>query len=546
MRADRQAISKRMTTHFAADSASVRVRSHSQHDGDWRTEPVDNKREDQDQANPKRADIDRPIQIEFAPDGWRGLLDSQMNSQMVATVAQALADSLLANFSQQANFSQASTTERTRPAVAIAFDGRRRSREFAHLFARVLTGNDIEVVLADRVTPTPVVSYTAKARQLSAGIAITASHNPPQYNGIKFKGAYGGPFFYEATQDIERRLGQTPVRMGQSEVQSQSIVDGYLNCLRSLVDLDAIGRSGLRVLVDSMGGAGQTIVQELLEPYGCDVSTIYGTATPDFSGRSPEPIEKNLAPLKSELERGEYALGIATDGDADRLGVLLDDGSWLSAQETILLVVDHLVTRRGVTGDIVRTSSVTDTLGLHFGTNRQIHDVQVGFPYICRQLLDDRVAMGFEESGGYGFSMHLPERDGIFSALLVLEMLAQSGCDRLSDYVARKRQQFGEIFYHREDLHYRSVSQTELNRVIPRLVQHPPRTLAGYTVRHLSQFHTHRGVLNGVKFYLEGSPRWLMVRASETEPLLRLYVEGQSERDRQALIAAGLQLLPER
>ncbi|MEM9567531.1 MAG: phosphoglucomutase [Cyanobacteria bacterium P01_E01_bin.34] len=534
-----------MTAYFAADSASVRVRSHPQHGGDWRTERLDNKRVDQEQvdqeqAHSKRTSTDLPVQIQFAPDGWRGLLDSQMNSQMVATVAQAVADSL------QTNLSQTKTSTRAHPAVAIAFDGRRRSREFAHLFASVMTGNGIEVMLADCVTPTPVVSYTAKARQLSAGIAITASHNPPQYNGIKFKGAYGGPFFYEATQDIERRLGQTPVRMGQAEVQPQTIMDDYLDRLRSTIDLDAIGRSGLRVLVDSMGGAGQTILQELLKPYGCDVTTIYGTATPDFSGRLPEPIAKNLAPLQTELERGNYSLGIATDGDADRLGVLLNDGSWLSAQETILLLVDHLVTRRGVTGDIVRTSSVTDTLGLHFGTNRQIHDVQVGFPYICRQLLDERVSMGFEESGGYGFSMHLPERDGIFSALLILEMLAKSGCKHLSDYVARKRQQFGAIFYHREDLHYGSISQTELNRIIPQLVKQPPRTLAGYTVHHLSQFRTHRGVLNGVKFYLEGSPRWLMVRASETEPLLRLYVEGQSEHDMQALIAAGLQLLPER
>ena len=373
---------------------------------------------------------------------------------------------------------------------------------------------------------------------------------PPQYNGIKFKGAYGGPFFYEATQDIERRLGQTPVRTSQVEVVPQNLLDDYCNHLRSLIDLDAIGQSGLRVLVDSMAGAGQTILQNLLEPYGCDVTTIYGAATPDFSGRSPEPIEKNLTPLKTELTRGDYSIGIATDGDADRLGILLDDGSWLSAQETILLLVDHLVNRRGVSGDIVRTSSVTDTLGLYFGQGRNIYDVQVGFPYICRKLLEDGVAMGFEESGGYGFSMHLPERDGIFSALLVLEMLAYSGCDRLSDYVARKRQQFGEIFYHRDDLHYNTNARQgsgdclDVSQVIPTLIQHPPRTIAGYSIRQISQFQTHRNVLNGVKFYLEDSPRWLMVRASETEPLLRLYVESQTQKDMQALTAAGLQLLP--
>ena len=479
-------------------------------------------------------------EIEFAPDGWRGLLDLQMNPAMVETVAQAFAESI-----------NAACVGEAPAAVAVGYDGRRRSREFAHLFARVLVGNGIEVLLADRITPTPVISYTVRARQLAAGVAITASHNPPQYNGIKFKGSYGGPFFYEATQDIETRLGQTPVRISQEGIRTHNLTDDYLSHLRSLIDLEAIGQAGLSVLVDSMGGAGQTILQDLLAPFDCDVMTIFGKATPDFSGRSPEPIEKNLTPLRAELSAGEYSLGIATDGDADRLGILLDDGSWLSAQETILLLVDHLVNRRGVTGDIVRTSSVTDKLGLYFGEGRHIYDVQVGFPYICRKMLDGQVAMGFEESGGYGFSMHLPERDGVFSALLVLEMLAQSGCDRLTDYVARKRQQFGQIFYHREDLRYdrqndagENSAAPDHNQVIPQLVRNPPHEIAGYDVRQVLEFHTHRGLLNGVKFYLKDSPRWLMVRASETEPLLRLYVESSSEGEMQALSAVGLQLLP--
>ena len=183
---------------------------------------------------------------------------------------------------------------------------------------------------------------------------------------------------------------------------------------------------------------------------------------------------------------------------------------------------------------------MTDKIGAYFGGDRQIYDVQVGFPYICRKMLDERVAMGFEESGGYGFNMHLPERDGLFSALLVLEMLAMSGCDRLSDYVARKRQQFGKIYYHREDLRVDGEGQD----ILPRLAQNPPSTIAGYDVRQVCRFQTHRGVLNGVKFYLAESPRWLMVRASETEPLLRLYVETSSAGDMQALSAQGLQLLP--
>ena len=282
--------------------------------------------------------------IEFAPDGWRGLLDLQMNPPMVEQVAQAFADSIRdqpREGTHPANF---------RHTVAIAFDGRRQSSQFARLFARVLSGNDIDVWLADRVTPTPVVSFATKAHHLSAGVAITASHNPPEYNGIKFKGAYGGPFFYEATKDIESRLGQTVVRKGDRGIRTLNLMEGYLEHLRSPIDLEAIGRSNLRVLVDSMGGAGQTILADLLAPYGCHVTTIYGRATEDFSGRSPEPIEKHLRPLQAELKAGQYSLGLATDGDADRLGILMEDGSWLSAQETILLLVDYLVNARKVGG----------------------------------------------------------------------------------------------------------------------------------------------------------------------------------------------------
>ena len=470
--------------------------------------------------------------IDFAPDGWRGLLDRQMTPQMVEEVAQAFADSI------NARALQAGKADSTQ--VAIAFDGRRNSSEFAQLFAQVLAGNNIGVVLADRITPTPVVSFAVKSLQLTAGVAITASHNPPQYNGIKFKGAYGGPFFFEATQDIESRLGQSPVRKSNVGIHTQNLMEGYLDHIRSLINLEAIGNSSLRVLVDSMGGAGQTILEELLVPYGCDVTTIYEKATTDFSGRSPEPIAINLGPLHTKLSQGDYSLGLATDGDADRLGVMLEDGSWLSAQETIVLLVDRLVNGRGVTGDIVRTSSVTDKISAYFGENRRIYDVQVGFPYICRKMLESCVAMGFEESGGYGFNIHLPERDGIFSALLILEMLALSGCDRLSDYVAQKRQQFGEVHYNRVDLRY----DQDCSGVVPQLAQNPPHQIAGYKVREMSHFETHRDVLNGVKFYLEESPRWLMVRASETEPLLRLYVESGSQEDMQKLSEQGLKLLP--
>jgi phosphomannomutase len=451
---------------------------------------------------------------------------------MVEQVAQALADCL-----NEGCFDQPESN--TAKQVAIAYDSRRRSREFAHLFAQVLSGNGIGVLLANRITPTPVLSYTVKARSLNVGVAITASHNPPEYNGFKFKGAYGGPFLLEATQQIEQHLGQSPVRSSQDSIQFDNFLPDYCEHLRSLVDLDAIGKAGLQVLVDSMGGVGQHLFESLLTPHGCQVTTLDGEAREDFGGRTPEPIAKHLQPLQLALQEGNYALGMATDGDGDRLGVLLEDGTWLSAQETILLLADYLLNQRGIPGDIVKTSSVTDKLRELF-PSRHIWDVQVGFPYICRKMLAGDVALGVEESGGYGCSLHLPERDGFFSGLVLLEMLAQSGYRTLEDYVAAKREQLGCIYYDRVDCCYTGENFASL---LPTLAQSPPHRIDRFEVRHVDEFRTHLGVLNGLKFRLEGDPRWLLLRASETEPLLRVYAEGRSPQEVAQLIAAGWQLV---
>ncbi len=486
------------------------------------------------------------MNIFFGTDGWRGLLDDEVNEHTVALVAQAFAEyahALRAASSDAAVGGQHPDGEA--PSVALGYDGRRNSKAFAQLFARVLTGNGIACSLSDRVIPTPVLSYYVKAERLDLGVMITASHNPPEYNGIKFKASYGGPFFTDETHTVEALIGRSPVKTSAADVLPCDLLSIYTEHLRGMVNFSAIARSGVSVLVDSMSGAGGTLIQEMLAAHGTRAATIYGVPNENFSGRLAEPIERNLLPLTAALRDAlgthPYALGVATDGDADRLGVMLETGAWLSSQETIVLLADYLKNGRCIAGDIVKTSSVTNKLQANFASpSCAVHDVQVGFKYICETMMATDAAFGAEESGGYGFKGHIPERDGILSALLIVEMLALSGYARLSEFAAAKRSRFGEIHYDRIDKEYHGQDR---NDILPVLELAPPASLAGFAVARIDGFRSSRGVTNGLKFTLEGSTRWLLLRSSETEPLMRIYAEGESPEEVKQILASGITLI---
>ena len=295
------------------------------------------------------------MEIFFGTDGWRALLESEMNFESVAKVAQAFADYMN---------SEGGTK------VAVSYDTRRYSPEFAELFAEVLSGNGIEVLLSDKVTPTPVLSFTTLEQGCDAGVMVTASHNPPQYNGIKFKCSKGGPFSLEQTRKVEAFLGANPIRKSAGHITVIDMLPAYIARIEQLIDFKAIRSSGISVLVDSMGGAGMRLTESLLKKHGCKVDTIFGESSNDFCGRLAEPIEKNLGPLMEALKQGDWSLGVATDGDADRLGLCMDGGRWLSAQKTILILVDYLKRVRKLPGDIVKTSSVTDLVRVDFESDR--------------------------------------------------------------------------------------------------------------------------------------------------------------------------------
>lgn len=466
--------------------------------------------------------------IVFGTDGWRGIIDKDVTNKSIAEIAQAFADYLLGSVHKIIS-----------PSVVIGFDGRENSEKYAVLFARVLAGNRISVTLSDRIIPTPVLSFAVKHRKQDAGVMITASHNPAEYNGVKFKDSYGGPFLEEKTKKIESMINYNLIQTADT-FKTVNLVNEYIGSIIERIDFKGARKKKLKVVVDSMGGAGGNLIQEILEKQKIGVKTIFGVPDSKFYDRSPEPIDKNLTPLKNEILKSDYSFGIATDGDADRVAFVLDNGEWLSAQETILLLADYLLNSGIDEGDIVKTVSVSDKLFELQSDSRKIKEVQVGFKYITEEMIKGNVVLGFEESGGFGLTDHIPERDGILFALLTLEMLADSGYSKLSEFVMEKRKQFGIINYNRIDHKYPENDRMEL---LPRLIESLPKKIGTWKIEESSIYYSVTGVANGLKLRLEGKNRWLLIRSSETEPLLRFYSEGDSPEEPEKILDKGLKLL---
>lgn len=463
--------------------------------------------------------------IIFGTDGWRGIIDTEINKETTAIAAQGFADYLI-NREQNKSIK-----------CAVGFDGRNFSKGFADIFAQVLSGNKIAVHLSDSVIPTPVLSYYVKANGFAAGAMITASHNPKEYNGIKFKDYYGGPFLTEETLIVESYLGKSEIKMSRENILQKDFLSIYYDQIENFIDFNLIAKGNLNILIDSMAGAGQQVLESILKKHNVNCKTIFEIAEPDFCGRMAEPIAVNLNPLSDELQKGNYSLGIATDGDADRCGVMLDDGSWLSAQETILLLADYTVNIKNISGSIVKTSSVTDKLRANFkNREREVYDVQVGFKYICEKMISEDVAFGAEESGGFGYKNHIPERDGILSGLIFCEMLAAHGSQKLSEYLKIKRKQFGNIFYSRIDKQYEKADRI---KKLPLLFSTPPNNIAGFNLFGIKEFYSSRRIVNGLKFMLGEKNRWLLIRSSETEPIIRIYAEGESDEEVKNILDAG-------
>ena len=458
------------------------------------------------------------LPIKFGTDGWRAVIADTFTFENVRYAAQATADYL-------------KTVEGAEPAVFVGFDVRFQSKAFARAAAEVLAGNGLRVVMMDRPYPTPYVSFEVHRRKFAGGVMITASHNPPAFNGFKVKAHFGGSATPAITAKIEKNLGNEP-RVGSYAESAIGPEKYYLDHLKSLVDWDRISKSKLKIVVDSMHGCGGYILEELLRDTSCTVQTIRGNPDPLFGGINPEPMMPQLEPLGDAVRKSGSHVGLATDGDADRLGIVDETGQYVNTLQTLSLLLLHTYRNKGWRGAVARTYSqslliprITSKFGL------QLYECPIGFKNIGELMLENEILIGGEESGGIGLSRHLPERDGIFINLLFLDLLAASGksCTQL---IREMWDEFGEFHYGRRDLH---IPIEAGQAVIEAWKTAPPATFAGRRVQEI-------GKLDGVKVFLE-KDSWILFRQSGTEPLLRVYCEAPTEQAVAEIISSGLKFV---
>lgn len=455
----------------------------------------------------------------FGTDGWRAIIAEQFTFENVRRIAAATARFLR----DEGKLDQ---------PIAVGFDTRFLSKEFAQTFAETAAGCGALVYLSPRFCPTPMLSFAVRKLGCALGVMITASHNPYSYNGIKFKGPYGGP----ATVTITRRLEEYLHALGSAAMAQalggrvivKDFAPAYWRQIDRFVDTAVLARMRGKIVFDPMHGAGIASVDAFLAKYGLKVSSVRSEPNPLFDGGGPEPIAQNLSPLREAIRNERAVLGLATDGDADRFGVLDAHGEFVQLHDLMPLLFRHLIETRGWSGDVVRTTSMHDTIDrIAAAAGRQTVEVPVGFKNVCEQMLERDVLIGGEESGGFGYKNHLPERDGVLSCLLVVEMLARRR-KSIADLVAELRRETGPFAYGRIDKHFPTH---ELRINFAELKSSPPKTLAGIAVERVS-------TVDGLKFYFrDGS--WMLMRISDTEPLGRIYVGSHSQSVVERLLKAG-------
>lgn len=471
--------------------------------------------------------------IHFGTDGWRAVIADTFTFENVRYVSQALADVLLADYTGSAT-----------PEVVVGFDTRFLSDRFAQETARVLAANGIIVWLTRSDTPTPAISYNVAAKKALAGVVITASHNPPRYNGFKVKSSYGGSATADFCKRIETRLQQNLAANSAARVLDYEAALAseqirrfdpswvYYEHLGTLVDIDSINSAELNVIHDAMWGSGRGAFSGMLRRSRARITDIRSDLNPGFGGIHPEPILKNLTALVAGVRNAQADVGLATDGDADRIGAVDAYGRFIDPHHVFALTLRLLVERKGLRGDVVKTVSTTtmiDAICRRHGLT--LHETPVGFNHIADLMTQCDVLMGGEESGGISLRGHIPEGDGVLMGLMLLEVMAAYGAP-LHEIVADLQSTYGPAHYGRID--------TRLSRALPKaqmtrqLADGAPALLNGESVTGVS-------TLDGVKFSLADGG-WLLVRPSGTEPVLRIYAEARTPQAVDALLTAGSEM----
>lgn len=466
--------------------------------------------------------------IKFGTDGWRAVISETFTFNNLRLVAQAIADFVREEKSED-------------PSVVVGFDTRFLSDRYAAEVARVMAANDIKTWLARADTPTPAVSYAIVHKQATAGVMVTASHNAPRYNGVKLKAGYGGSANPEQSRRVEQLLERNlqmahgPNLMDlEQAIAEKRIVKfdpswAYYEHLSTLVDLDCISNGELRVVADGMFGAGRGIFGEVLARGRTKVLNIRHEMNPGFGGIHPEPIERHLGLLMSTIQAGHWDVGLATDGDADRIGAVNALGAFVNPHQIFALVLRYLIQHRSWTGRVVRSVSTTRLIDrIAAEHNLALVETPVGFNHIAKLMLANDILMGGEESGGMSVKGHIPEGDGILMGLLLLEVMADAGVplhELISDLMAT----YGPAHYQRVDM--KLLHPVAKAQMVGLLSNNAPAQIDGVEIEEIR-------TSDGVKYYLnDGS--WLLIRPSGTEPVLRVYAEAPSLERVEALLSFG-------
>ncbi|MCB0397786.1 MAG: phosphoglucomutase/phosphomannomutase family protein [Flavobacteriales bacterium] len=459
--------------------------------------------------------------IKFGTDGWRAIIAREFTVDNVARVAVATAEWL-----KKSNLSQ---------EVVVGYDCRFGGKMFASTVAAVLAHKGIKVYISDKEVTTPMVSLAVTRKGAGLGVIITASHNPPEYNGYKLKGAFGGPLLPKDVEQVEQMIpAEHGLNLGEIDldamrqkgvVETLDMETMYCDHVAASFDLDAIHKSGLTIAYDAMYGAGQDAVRRLLP----NADLMHCEKNPSFYGTAPEPIHKNLKPFSEHIARsGKFAFGFATDGDADRIGVYDASGRFVDSHHVILLLIRYLYEVKGLKGKVCTAFSTSvriNKLCKHFGLEHDV--VKIGFKYICDVMLKDDVLLGGEESGGIAIKGHIPERDGIWIGLTLLEYMVKTG-KTLEQLINELYDIVGAFAYERIDLH---LTEKVKEDVIAQCKEGKISSFDSYAVQRMED-------LDGFKFFVSDD-EWLMIRPSGTEPVLRTYAESSSSEKALAILKAA-------
>jgi phosphomannomutase len=450
--------------------------------------------------------------IKFGTDGWRGIIADDFTFDNVRHVAGAIAAYILKH-------------EDARHGVIVGFDTRFASQRAARIAAEVLAGAGIPVKLANDYTPTPAISLAVKQLGAAGGVVVTSSHNPWNWNGVKFKGKFGGsgtPLMMKRIED-ELHVGAMPSGHNAA-IEEVDLKQAYVTAITGFADLGAIAGAKFKFAVDSMYGSGRGVLTGIFSDRGIPHVAIRQELNPLFPDINPEPIEPHVAMLQQTVVQEACHAGLATDGDADRLGAVAEDGSFVDSHKCFSILLQWLLKRKKWPGEVVRafnTTRMLDRIAARYG--RKLNECSIGFKYIADLMMEREILIGGEESGGIGYSRFLPERDGILNCLLLANVMADEG-KPLGQLVADLQREYGPHYYGRRDLH---IPEDVKQKAILRARSDATKRLGSYSVLK-------KEGLDGIKFFLDapthgnGAEAWVLFRASGTEPLLRVYAEAAS------------------